>query len=108
MNKPERSSPPRTRGTGSPDCEGSPPIDSSTGNASPALAGDPGALDPLGLSAPSNDLDDEVGREVRSFIAGMTDHISRLHWISTNRMLTGIRLSEKIQRETGICVVLHC
>jgi hypothetical protein len=61
MNKSERSSPPRIRGTGSPDhaCEGSPPIDSSTGNASPALTGDPG--NPLEVSASSTYLEDEVG-----------------------------------------------
>ena len=104
MNKPERSSPPRTRGTGSPDhaCEASPPIDPSTGNASQATTGDPGALNPLDVSASSNDLDDEVGRRLRSFIAGMTDHRFRLHWISRNGTLTEIRLLEKILRESSI------
>ncbi|KAN0123026.1 methyltransferase domain containing protein [Hyaloscypha variabilis] len=64
MNKSERSSPPRIRGTGSPDhtCEGSPPIDSSTGNASPALTGDPG--NPLEVSASSTYLDDEAASDL--------------------------------------------
>ncbi len=111
MNKPERSSPPRPRGTGSPDhaCEGSPPIDvSSTGNASSALAGDPGDLNPIDVGASTSDVDDEVGWGLLLFIADTTDCIFRLHWISRNGTLMGIRLSRRIQREFGKAVVIDC
>jgi hypothetical protein len=62
-------SPPRRRDPTSPEHshEDSPPIDSrgsSAGYASPTLTGEPGILNPLEVSASSNENDGEVGRSV--------------------------------------------